>query len=126
MSNDLQAFLDVGTSFEGKVTFKGVVRIDGHLRGEAHADGTLVVGRTGVIEADVTVHELIVEGRVTGSVVARHRVELAPGARLEGGLETPRLTVAEGAQLTARVRMSPPAVATNPAETSEARPARRA
>jgi cytoskeletal protein CcmA (bactofilin family) len=104
--SELQAFLDQGTSFEGKVTFRGLVRIDGHFRGEAHADGTLVVGSTGLVEADLEVHALVVEGRVSGNVIARDRVELAPGARLEGGLETARLLVAEGAEICARVRMT--------------------
>ncbi len=121
MSDQLQAFLDQGTSFEGKVTFKGVVRIDGHLRGEAHAEGTLVVGRTGVLEANLTVHALVVEGRVTGQVVARDRVEIAPGGRVEGGIDTPRLLVSEGAEISARVRMGPFASAQQAAATQPER-----
>jgi cytoskeletal protein CcmA (bactofilin family) len=58
-----------------------------------------------VIEANLTVHALIVEGRVVGQIVARDRVELAPGARVEGGIETPCLLVAEGAEVSARIRM---------------------
>ena len=42
--HDINAFLGVGTSFVGRLTFGGVVRIDGHFEGEIVSTGTLVVG----------------------------------------------------------------------------------
>ena len=79
MSNDaLQSFLDSGTAFEGKVAFSGVVRIDGHFKGEALADGTLVSGETGTVEADLELATLVVHGTFRGNVNAREVVELTP------------------------------------------------
>ena len=106
MSADLRAFLDRGASFEGKVSFSGLLRIDGHLRGTAQSDGTLVVGETGTVQADLEVGTLLVRGSVTGAVRATERVEIAPTGRLEGELETPVLSVQEGGELQARVSMS--------------------
>jgi cytoskeletal protein CcmA (bactofilin family) len=103
---DLRAFLDRGASFEGKVSFSGLLRIDGHLRGTAQSDGTLVVGETGVVHADLEVGTLLVRGSVTGAVRAQERVEIAPTGRLEGEVETPMLSVQEGGELQARVAMS--------------------
>ena len=40
----LHSFLDGGTRFEGKITFTGTIRLDGAFKGEASADGTLVIG----------------------------------------------------------------------------------
>ena len=71
---ELQAFLDVGTSFEGKVSFSGTVRMDGHFKGEGVAEGTLVVGETGTVEADLTVRSLIIRGSVIGNIIAKERV----------------------------------------------------
>jgi cytoskeletal protein CcmA (bactofilin family) len=109
MSNELRAFLDRGASFEGKVSFSGLLRIDGHLKGTAQSDGTLVVGETGLVQADVEVGTLLVRGSVTGAVRAQHRVEITPTGRLEGELVTPLLTVEEGGELRARVSMPGPA-----------------
>jgi len=109
MKDGLQTFLDSGTSFEGKISFTGSVRIDGHFRGSANADGTLIVGETGTIDAKLEVRCLIVMGSVTGEVTAKERVEVAPHGRLDGVVRTPRLRIDEGARLTARIEMGEPA-----------------
>jgi cytoskeletal protein CcmA (bactofilin family) len=101
----LQSFLDKGTSFEGKVAFSGVVRIDGHFRGEASADGTLVIGETGTVEADLELSTLIVHGTYRGKVRAKERIEVASTGVVEGSVTTPRLTIAEGASIDAAVHM---------------------
>ena len=108
MKDGLQTFLDSGTSFEGKISFTGSVRIDGHFRGSANADGTLIVGETGTIDAKLEVRSLIVRGSVVGEVTAKERVEVGPQGRLDGVVRTPRLRIDEGARLTARIEMGEP------------------
>lgn len=104
MISDAKPFLDRGASFEGKVSFSGTLRIDGHLRGLAQSRGTLVVGEAGLVQADLEVGMLIVRGSVAGSVRA-DRVEVASTGRLEGEIVTPRLSVEPGGQLEGRVTM---------------------
>jgi cytoskeletal protein CcmA (bactofilin family) len=94
-----------GAYFEGKLAFAGNVRVDGHLRGEIRGDGTLVIGETGVVEATVLVRSLIVQGAATGQISAKERIEVGAQGRLEGSVAAPRLAVAEGALLSARVEM---------------------
>jgi cytoskeletal protein CcmA (bactofilin family) len=94
-----------GASFEGKISFSGEARIEGTTRGEVRGDGTLVIAKTGVVEANVSVDRLIVEGALRGEVRAKSGVEIAAGARVEGGLATPRLRVDDGAFLAARIEM---------------------
>ncbi len=109
MKDGLQTFLDSGTSFEGKISFTGSVRIDGHFRGTATADGTLIVGETGTIDAKLEVRSLIVRGSVVGEVTAKESVEVGPQGRLDGVVRTPRLRIDDGARLTARIEMGEPA-----------------
>ena len=109
MSNEpLQSFLDQGTSFEGKIAFSGEVRIDGYFKGEASAEGTLVIGETGTVEADLELRRLLVHGHFKGSVTAKERVEVSASGRIDGDVSTPCFTVAEGAQVTGRVQMGEP------------------
>jgi len=107
---DLQTFLDSGTSFEGKISFTGAVRIDGHFRGTASADGILVVGETGTIDAKLDVREILVLGSVVGEVTAKERVEIGPQGRVDGIVRTARIRIHEGAQVSARIEMGEPAV----------------
>ena len=108
MKSDLQTFLDSGTSFEGKISFTGAVRIDGHFRGTASADGTLVVGETGTIDAKLDVKELLVLGSVVGEVTAKERVEVGPQGRLDGVVRAPRIKIVDGAQVSAKIEMGEP------------------
>ncbi len=43
----LTAFIDQGSEFEGKLSFRDTVRIDGRFRGEISSDNTLIVGERG-------------------------------------------------------------------------------
>lgn len=108
MKAELQTFLDSGTSFEGKISFTGSVRIDGHFRGTANADGTLIVGESGTIDAKLDVRCLIVRGSVVGDVTAKERVEVGPQGRLDGVVRTPRIRIDDGARITARIEMGEP------------------
>ena len=77
MSEPLQSFLDQGTVFEGKIAFSGAVRIDGYFKGEAAAEGSLIVGESGIVEADLELRSLTVHGLFRGSVRAKERVEVS-------------------------------------------------
>ena len=95
---DYQSFLDSGTSFEGKITLSGLVRLEGEFRGEVDADG-LVVGQSGRVEAKLSVRSLIVHGTVIGVTVAKEQVVVGPTGSIEGSVRTPNLRVDEGARI---------------------------
>jgi len=88
--------LDAGASFEGLLTFRGAARVDGHLTGRVVAEGCLVVGPRGRIEATIEVDELVVAGELSGEVVARRRVEILATGRVSGRLRAPSFSLAEG------------------------------
>lgn len=95
--------LGPGTSFDGLVTFEGTLRIDGELVGAVHAlTGALWVGPNARVRARIEVEELVLAGQLIGNVVAGRRVELLPGAELEGDVDTPLLTIADGGRIDGR------------------------
>ena len=109
----LSAFIDQGSEFEGKLTFKDTVRIDGCFRGEIASQNTLIVGETGEIMATVRSREVAISGTVTGNVFASDRLVLHKTARVEGDVEAGSLAIEEGAVLNGKVTMSgsrPPVV----------------
>lgn len=88
--------IDAGASFEGLLTFRGAARVDGQLTGRVVADGCLVIGPRGRVEATIEVDELVVAGELTGEVVARGRVEILASGRVAGRLRAPSFSLAEG------------------------------
>jgi cytoskeletal protein CcmA (bactofilin family) len=104
----LSAFIDQGSEFEGKLSFKDTVRIDGRFRGEISSDNTLIVGETGEIEAAIHSKSVVVSGSVAGDIHASHKVVLHKTARVEGDVETQSLVIEEGAVLNGQVKMKSP------------------
>jgi cytoskeletal protein CcmA (bactofilin family) len=92
----INAFLGADTEFEGKLSFKGSVRIDGRLKGEILTDGTLIVGETASLESNIQVSHIIISGEVRGNITASDRIEIHAPARVFGNIETPVLVIAEG------------------------------
>jgi cytoskeletal protein CcmA (bactofilin family) len=104
-STSLSAFIDQGSEFEGKLTFKDTVRIDGVFRGEITSQNTLIVGETGEILATVRSRSVVVSGTVTGDVFASDRLVLHKTARVEGDVEAGTLAIEEGAMINGKVTM---------------------
>jgi cytoskeletal protein CcmA (bactofilin family) len=103
--HDINAFLGAGTSFTGRLTFAGVVRIDGEFDGEIISSGTLVVGREARVEGRVTVGRLVCDGFVSAAVTAEASVTVHPRGRLAGTVRTPVLSVDAGGRLDGVVSM---------------------
>jgi cytoskeletal protein CcmA (bactofilin family) len=102
----LTAFIDQGSSFEGKLSFKDTVRIDGHFSGEISSENTLVVGETGVIEANVRSQIVIISGTVAGDIAAAKKIVMHKTGRVDGNVQTPSLVMEEGAVINGMVKMA--------------------
>lgn len=96
----LSGFVGAGTILTGETSFQSMLRIDGHVTGTVTSvDGTLIIGSTGQVDANIEVAAAIVNGTVNGDVVANERLELGRTARIVGNIQSPKLIVSEGAIL---------------------------
>lgn len=96
----LSGFVGSGTVLTGDTNFQSMLRIDGHLTGTvASEDGTLIIGSTGKVDANIKVAAAVVNGTVNGDIVASQRLELGRTARVTGNIQTPRLVIDDGAVL---------------------------
>ena len=102
---NLTAFIDQGSHFEGKLSFKDTVRIDGRFRGEISSENTLIVGESGEIEADIHSPAVVISGTVQGDVHAARQLVLHKTAKLTGDVSTPSLVMEEGATINGSIKM---------------------
>ena len=102
----LTAFIDQGSEFSGKLSFKDTVRIDGRFEGEISSENTLIVGESGSVTATIKSQVVIISGEVHGEITASGQVVLHKTARVDGNIHTARLVVEDGAVFTGRVEMS--------------------
>jgi cytoskeletal protein CcmA (bactofilin family) len=95
-SGELEAFLGKDTSFEGKMVFEGMARLDGKFEGEISSGDILTVGENAVINAEINVDTLVVDGRVNGNISASSKIEINSTGRVYGNITTPALVIEEG------------------------------
>jgi cytoskeletal protein CcmA (bactofilin family) len=93
---EITTLLGRGATFEGKLTFDGTVRIDGRFKGEVFSDDTLVIGEGAVVEAEIDIGEVIVQGTVIGNIKATRSIEVHAPGRVKGDLTTPSLQIDKG------------------------------
>ena len=98
--------LGVGAEFEGKLTFKGTVRIDAKFKGSIVTNDVLVIGEHGRIEAEITCGTVVVHGEVNGNIKAKNAVEVHRSAKVRGNVETASVMVEKGAFLQGEIRMA--------------------
>lgn len=94
-------------TIEGDVTFSGGLRLDGRVRGNVVAaagkSSMLVISEKGVVEGEVRVDHLILNGTVTGPVHAAELLELQPHARVYGEVRYAALEMHQGAIVEGRL-----------------------
>ena len=103
--DEINAFLGKDTEFEGKLSFKGAVRIDGRFKGEIFTDGTLIVGESAEIQSDIHVSHIIVSGEITGNIMADSRIEIHSPGKVFGNIQSPVITIEEGVIFEGNCRM---------------------
>ena len=83
---------------KGELSSSEDLQFEGTLHGDLSVDdGTLTLGETASVNADIRAKQVIVHGTVQGSIAASERVELTATARVSGSLTAERVVIADGA-----------------------------
>jgi cytoskeletal protein CcmA (bactofilin family) len=96
---------------QGDVEFTGGLHLDGRVAGNVRADGdltaTLSVSETGSIEGSVEVPNVMLNGTVTGDILARDRVVLGAKARVQGNVHYGIIEMTLGAEIKGKLMPLP-------------------
>ena len=103
--DQINAFLGKETEFEGKLSFKGAVRIDGRFTGEIYTDGTLIVGESAVMKPEIHVSHIIISGEIRGNIIADKRIEIHAPGKVYGNIQAPVVVIDEGVIFEGNCRM---------------------
>jgi cytoskeletal protein CcmA (bactofilin family) len=105
---ELNALLGRGTSYSGKLSFDGRVRIEGRFEGHIRGREVLVIGQGAEIDADIEVPVCIVTGgHVRARIRARDAIELHAPAVVKGDLHAPNIFIDRGVRFEGSCRMAP-------------------
>jgi hypothetical protein len=78
----LNSILGKGCKFKGTVDVEGTLRIDAEFEGVVNCPDTLVVGKTGVVKAEINVKNAVIGGKVIGNINATNKIELQSGSHI--------------------------------------------
>ena len=96
-----------GIEVNGDIAFADRLQVDGKTIGKLTSEsGTLIIGESGHVEAQVDVGVCVVHGSVHGNLIARSKLEIRRTGRVHGDVITPVLLVEEGAVFNGAIRMS--------------------
>jgi len=108
-----QTTVGTGSSVTGNFTHRGNMLLSGHLVGDIHQDDTApdaasgftaVIGKTGFLEGDIHSAHAIIIGRINGSVLAKGRVEVYPGAVVCGDITYTQINVHPDAKVNGNLK----------------------
>lgn len=111
----IDSLIGAGTTVRGDVVFTGGLRIDGKVEGNVtSADGqtgTLVVSEQARVDGRIMVSHVVVNGTVSGPIVARDYLELQGKARVDGDVTYRSLEMQVGAVVEGRLDHAEPGTA---------------
>lgn len=92
----LNSMLGQGCKIKGDIELQGTIRIDGQFEGSISCPDTLIIGKSGIVKAEVKVKNAVIGGKLIGNIAAANKIELQSGSHVEGDITTARLVIDEG------------------------------
>ena len=90
----------------GELTSAEDITVQGRVNGQLQVrEAQLTIADQANVRADVRGVRVLVQGRVTGSIVASERIELTQGAQVEGSLSANRVVLVDGTKFNGRIDM---------------------
>lgn len=96
------------TDFEGELSFKKSLQINGAFNGEITSGGYLVIGEGAVVKANIKAKTIIILGTVYGNIEAITRLEIHDSGKLYGNIRTAKLKIADGVVFEGKCEMIKP------------------
>ena len=99
----IDTLIGQNTELRGDVVFSGGLHVDGTIKGNVIADqdsgSVLSVSERGLVEGEVKVPNVVLNGCVVGDVYATNHIELAANARVKGNVYYKIIEMARGAEV---------------------------
>lgn len=96
-----------GTIIKGDITTAADFRLDGHLIGNFHSKGKIVIGPSGMVKGDIVCKNADIEGKFEGKIQVSEILSLKSKAVIHGEVICGKLAVEPGAEFSASCVMKP-------------------
>ena len=104
-SQDFECRIGDSTEITGNVTGTEDILINGEIVGDVDIKAMVYVGENGKIKGTVRAIDVVVEGKIEGSLIAQNKIELTESAHISADMECGKLAVTDGAFYEGKVHM---------------------
>ena len=95
-NNSFEVIIGCETTFDGDISAKGNMKIEGNVNGSLKSNGKIFLGKDSVIKGDITSKSLIIGGKVTGNIKTAESLEITQTGNLEGDILVSSFAIEEG------------------------------
>ena len=103
-----ESLISAGSSFQGEISGRAGLRIEGELRGNIRSEGLVRLVESGKVKGNIESPYVILEGELEGDIRSAQHVELRSRAKMRGNVKTALLAVAEGCIFEGEIDMANP------------------
>jgi cytoskeletal protein CcmA (bactofilin family) len=104
-SPTLDTIIGPDSVFQGMLFLKNSVYVEGSFKGRIESKSSVIVGKKGLVEADIIADHVVVNGEVLGSISALKQLDIGSTGKVQGDIEASILTMEKGALLQGFCRM---------------------
>jgi cytoskeletal protein CcmA (bactofilin family) len=92
-------------NIEGDIQGSENLQVEGKFKGTIKLAGDIVIGQTGVVDADVEADNVVIQGQINGNVTARKQLQIQSSGKLMGDCTAQSIDIKEGALFEGRSKM---------------------
>ncbi len=105
---DSTSLVSRNARIEGDIRGNENMIIEGFVKGSIQLDGDVQIAVTGIVEADIKAINVYIEGKVTGNIMARDRLEIHASGKMIGDISARSIDIKDGSAFEGRSRMIQP------------------
>lgn len=103
--DEIISLLGKGAELNGEVTFTNGLRVEGIIKGKVRSEAILEIGPGGLVDAEVNIRKISINGEFRGVIHASDRVEIRKNGKVFGDIFSPCLIIEAGATFDGRCNM---------------------
>lgn len=100
---DVPMVINSCSKMSGELILTTDTRVEGKVFGKVDSDRNIIIGTSGYVKGFLRAKNLVIFGRIEGTIIVSGTTIMHPGSSIFGNLYTNLLEVKEGAVLTARI-----------------------
>ena len=96
-ASNVETLIGKTTRLSGTISSDGSIRVEGSFEGTIESKSDVFIGPLGKVKADITAKNITISGNVEGNMFVDEKLEMMPGAVLNGDVVSKKLVIEDGA-----------------------------